>query len=158
MLLIQGTDLVVNGGDGTVKYNKVSEHNRSEFNINNNRIEESVRMSNGSLRKFYVADKRTFNLSWTMLPSYRTLTVDGAWGAEDLRSFYLSDDGKKEFNIRVNLAKSGTDTSSSGAVYTPTMAKTSSELYTVVFTDCSFTVVKRGFQPHWNVSLTMEEV
>lgn len=158
MLLIQGTDLVVNGGDGTVKYNKVSEHNRSEFNINNNRIEESVRMSNGSLRKFYVADKRTFNLSWTMLPSYRTLTVDGAWGAEDLRSFYLSDDGKKEFNIRVNLAKGGTDTSSSGAVYTPTMAKTSSELYTVVFTDCSFTVVKRGFQPHWNVSLTMEEV
>jgi hypothetical protein len=32
-----------------------------------------------------------------MLPSYRTLTVDGGWGAEDLRSFYFGDEGKAEF-------------------------------------------------------------
>lgn len=147
LLLIQGTDLVANGGDGTVKYNKVSEHNRSEFTVGSNRIEEFKRMANGTLRKFFVAEKRTFNLSWDMLPSYRTLTVDGAWGAQDLRSFYNSTEGQGAFNIRVNFAKTGTNQESSGY-----------EQFNVMFKDCSFVVVKRGLQPHWNVSITLEEV
>lgn len=147
LLLIQATDLALNGGSGTIKYNKVSEHNRSEFTVSSNRIEEVRRMANGTLRKFFVADKKIFNLSWEMLPSYRTLTVDGAWGAEDLRSFYYSAEGQNAFNIRVNFAKTGTNQESSGY-----------EQFNVVFRDCSFVVVKRGLQPHWNVSITMEEV
>ncbi len=99
------------------------------------------------LRKNYITDKRTFSASWTMLPSYRTLTVDGGWGAEDLRSFYLSDEGKESFRIRINLAKTGTDQTSSGY-----------EEYTVIFGGCNFSVVKRGLQPHWNVSIELEEV
>ena len=82
-----------------------------------------------------------------MLPSYRTLTVDGGWGAEDLRSFYFSEEGKQSFNIRINLAKTGVDQSASGY-----------ESYNVVISDCNFTVVKRGLQPHWNVSLSLDEV
>lgn len=147
MLLIEAKDLLATPAGTTLIYNKVSEHNRSEFNISNNRIEEVKRMSNGTLRKFFVADKKTFSLSWDMLPSYRTLTVDGAWGAEDLRSFYYSTEGQNAFNIRVNFAKTGSSQESSGY-----------EQYNVIFKDCSFTVVKRGLQPHWNVSLTMEEV
>lgn len=147
MLLIEAKDLLATPAGTTLIYNKVSEHNRSEFNISNNRIEEVKRMSNGTLRKFFVADKKTFNLSWDMLPSYRTLTVDGKWGAEDLRSFYYSPEGQNAFNIRVNFAKTGSSQESSGY-----------EQYNVIFKDCSFTVVKRGLQPHWNVSLTMEEV
>ncbi len=111
------------------------------------RIEKVVRTTNGTLRKNHIADKRKFSVNWTMLPSYRSLTVDGAWGAEDLRSFYLSDDGKTSFNIRINLAKEGTDQTSSGY-----------ETATVVISNCNFVVVKRGLQPHWNVSLQMDEV
>ncbi len=147
LLLIQATDLVANGGDGTIKYNKVSEHNRSEFNVGSNRIEEFRRMANGSLRKFFVAEKRTFNVSWDMLPSYRTLTVDAGWGAQDLRSFYNSTEGQGAFNIRVNFAKTGSSQESSGY-----------EQFNVMFKDASFTVVKRGLQPHWSVSITLEEV
>jgi hypothetical protein len=147
LLLIQATDLAINGGDGTVKYNKVSEHNRSEFNVGSNRIEEFRRMANGSLRKFFVAEKRTFTVSWDMLPSYRTLTVDAAWGAQDLRSFYNSTEGQGAFNIRVNFAKTGSNQESSGY-----------EQFNVMFKDASFTVVKRGLQPHWSVSITLEEV
>jgi len=165
MFLPRGSVLNIEAKDllatpvGTVKtWNKITEHNRSDISISIERIEKVVRTSNGTLRKNYIADKARFSMSWTMLPSYRSLTVDGGWGAEDLRSFYLSDDGKKEFSIRINLAKSGSDTSSSGALYTPTMAKTSSELYTVVFGGCNFSVVKRGLQPHWNVSIELEEV
>lgn len=128
-------------------YYKTSEHNRSEFIISPMRIEQVKRMSNGTLRKFHIKDKKTFNVAWSMLPAYDTLTVDGGWGAEDLRTFYGSTDGKGTFKIKVNLAKNGSDQSSVGY-----------EEYTVSITNCSFIAVKRGIQPHWSVSLTMEEV
>ena len=82
-----------------------------------------------------------------MLPSYRTLTVDGAWGAEDLRTFHASDDGIQSFNIKVNLAKTGLDQSSSGY-----------ESYNVVISNFNAVVIKRGLQPFWNVSLELDEV
>lgn len=127
-------------------YYKTSEHNRSEFTMSPMRIEQTKRMSNGTLRKFHIADKKSFSVSWSMLPAYSTLTVDNGWGAEDLRAFYGSTDGKGTFNIKVNLAKDGTDQSSAGY-----------EEYTVSITNASFVAVKRGLQTHWSVSLSMEE-
>ena len=147
ILLIEAKDLLATPAGTTLIWNKVTEHNRSEFNLNNERIEKSQRMANGTLRKYFVADKKTFDLSWNLIPSYRTYTVDGAWGAEDLRSFYNSIEGRTSFKIRINFAKNGSNQESSGY-----------EEYTVMFNSCSFTVVKRGEQPHWNVSLTMVEV
>lgn len=147
ILLIQAKDLLANPAGTTLVWNKVTEHNRKEFSIDPIRFEKSQRMSNGNLRKYFVTDKNRFSLSWTMLPSYRTFTVDGSWGAEDLRSFYDSVEGQGSFLIRVNLAKTGQNQESSGY-----------EEYSVSFTDCSFSVVKRGTQPFWDVSLTMEEV
>ena len=147
VLWIEAKDLLATPAGTTKTWNKVSEHNRSPLEINVERIEAITRTSNGTLRKNHLADKRSFSMSWEMLPSYRDLTVDGGWGAEDLRQFYLSDDGKKTFNIRINLAKTGSDQSSSGY-----------ESYTVSFSNCSFSVLKRGLQPHWSVSLTMDEV
>jgi len=147
ILLIEAKDLLATPAGTTKIWNKISEHNRSALELNTERIERIVRTSNGTLRKNHIADKRKFQLSWDMLPSYRTLTVDGGWGAEDLRTFYLSDDGKQSFNIRVNLAKTGLDQSTSGY-----------EQYTVVISNCNFSVVKRGLQPHWNVSLSLDEV
>jgi hypothetical protein len=147
ILLIEAKDLLATPAGTTKIWNKISEHNRSSLELTPERIERVTRTSNGTLRKTHIADKRKFQLSWDMLPSYRTLTVDGGWGAEDLRTFYLSDDGKQSFNIRVNLAKTGTDQSTSGY-----------EQYTVVISGCNFSVLKRGLQPHWNVSLSLDEV
>jgi len=147
ILHIEAKDLLATPAGTTKIWNKITEHNRSAFQIGVERIEKVTRTSNGTLRKNHIADKKSFQLSWNMLPSYRTLTIDGGWGAEDLRSFYLSNEGKESFNIRVNLAKTGTDQSTSGF-----------EPYTVVFSSCSFTVVKRGLQPHWDVSLSLDEV
>jgi hypothetical protein len=147
ILYIEAKDLLATPAGTTKTWNKVTEHNRSALELSTERIERVVRTSNGTLRKNHIADKKKFQLSWEMLPSYRTLTVDGGWGAEDLRSFYFGDEGKQSFNIRVNLAKAGTDQSSSGF-----------ESYTVIISSCNFTVVKRGLQPHWNVSLSLDEV
>jgi hypothetical protein len=128
-------------------YYKTSEHNRSEFIVSPQRIEKTQRMSNGSLRKFFVADKRSISLSWDMLPHTSALTVDGGWGAKDLRDFYYSSAGQGTFDIKINLATDGTDQSSSGF-----------EEYTVSITNASFVVLKRGIEPHWNVSISLEQV
>lgn len=129
----------------TPTWQKISEHNRQEFLVNNNRIEQSVRMANGTLRKFYVADKKTYSTSWSMLPSTSAFTVDGGWGATDIKTFYEGI-GKGAFKIKINYSTDGTDQSSTA---TPIL---------VMFRECSLNLVKRGVEAHWNVSLALEEV
>lgn len=146
ILQIEAKDLLATPAGTSLTWNKVTEHNRSEFTITPMRIEKSTRMGNGTLRNFYIADKQQISLSWNMVPSYRTLTVDGAWGAEDLRQFYAANLGDS-FNIRINYAKTGTSQESSGYIS-----------YTVKITNFSAVVLKRGLQPFWNISLTLEEV
>jgi len=143
MLMPRGSILQIESGGS---YRKVTEHNRSAFDISPIRIETSARMVNGGLRKFWVADKRRISLSWEMLPHTSALTVDGAWGAKDLRDFYYSSAGRTAFNIKVNLATDGTNQESTA------------EVIKVMFADASFSVIKRGIEPHWSVSITLEEV
>lgn len=130
-----------------LKFRRVTEHNRSEFSMGTNRIKQSSRMANGTLREFIVADKKTFSVSWSMLPSYRNETVDGAWGAEDIKTFYESLAGRKSFRIKINTSSS------------PTTAESSTDnIYTVVFTDFNCSLYKRGIQPYWSVSCSLEQV
>ena len=140
--------VIVSAPVTSLQWNKLTEHNRSSFTMDNNRIEQVQRTSNGTLRKFFIADKKTFSVSWDMLPSYRSLTVDGAWGAEDIRSFYDTTLGQGVFKIKVNLSKTGTNDTETVRV----------EEYDVAFQSCSFIVLKRGLQPHWSVSMTLEDV
>lgn len=134
---------------------KLSEHNRQPLSLDHNRIEKSQRMSNGTLRKFFIADKKNFSTSWEMLPSRSNLTVDGGYGAVDLQEFYSSV-GTGTFNIKV--------------IYGQKLSGQSiinrEELYNVNFTSCSFSVVKRNVkgattdaaQEFWSVSISMEQV
>lgn len=130
-------------------WRKISEHNRSPITINSQRIEKVERMSNGTLRKFFIADKKSFSVSWTVLPSYRTETADNQWGAEDLREFYKSTLGQGAFKIRFRFAKDG----SSVATYEP-----DTNGYTVIFSECSFTLSKRAVNAFWDVSISLDEV
>jgi hypothetical protein len=47
----------------------LSDHNRAELSISNERIEQRQRMANGTMRSFFIADKLTISTSWSMLPS-----------------------------------------------------------------------------------------
>ena len=135
---------------------KLSEHNRQPMSINQNRIQKVTRMSNGTLRKFFIADKREFSTSWNMLPSFSTFTADGGYGAIDLRSFYEGTAAK------ASGALSGTSNFDVTLVYGGTATQT----LNMIFTSCSFELVKRNVkqvtgdtaQEFWNVSLSMEEV
>ena len=144
---IYARDLYADPSDTTQSWIKLSEHNRSEISMDVERIEQSQRMANGSLRKFFVADKKEFSVSWTMLPGSRIYTVDNEWGALDLIEFYNSSEGQSTFDIRLNFAKTGTNQESSGY-----------EAYTVSCTSFNATLVRRGEIPFYNISMSMEQV
>ena len=47
----------------------LSDHNRSEIDFSNERIENRQRMINGTMRSHHIADKLTISTSWNNLPS-----------------------------------------------------------------------------------------
>lgn len=124
-------------------FTSISEHNRAPIEVSTNRIEQSTRMSNGTLRKFFVADKKQFSISWSMLPATTAYTTDGYWGAKDLIDFYESSTGQGTFRIQLNYAQQGTE---------------SFTTYTVNCTSFNATLRKRGVVAHWDISITLDEV
>ncbi|QWT29931.1 minor tail protein [Streptomyces phage TunaTartare] len=118
--------------------NAVTDHNRQAMSIDVERIEKKQRMANGTLRKYIVADKRTFGTSWTMLPKLSTQTVDGFWGADDIEQFYNTVTGT--FSLELSDGDAETNT------------------YNVMFADFSKTISKRGSVDFWEISVTLEEV
>ena len=86
----------------------LSEHNRGPLSISYNRIEKAQRMSNGLLRKFFIADKKSLTVSWNMLPSYSSYTVDGGYGALDLKNFYETNVGSFPVTISFGPISGGT--------------------------------------------------
>lgn len=118
--------------------NAITDHNRQPLGIDVDRIEKKQRMANGTLRKYIVADKRTFSTSWNMLPKLTSQTVDGFWGADDIEAFYNTVSGS--FTLEL--------TDADGEVVE----------YTVMFSDFSKSITKRGSVDFWEVSVSMEEV
>jgi len=135
---------------GVVSWQGLSEHNRSSATLDLNRIEKTQRMSNGTLRKIFIADKNTLSVSWTDLPSYSSMTVDAAWGAMDIKALYESA-GQGVVVIKVS----------------PNGDSTRDKIMTMSFASASFTLKKRNVkmnplmatpQEFWDVSISLEEV
>lgn len=118
--------------------NKISDHNRGAINISVDRIEEATRMANGTMRKYIVADKRTFSIDWSDLPQSHAFTVDGFWGKNEIENWYNTNTGS--FTLELFF---GDGTSSS---------------YTVYLSKYSADLSKRGSMDLWKVSVEMEEV
>lgn len=115
-----------------------TEHSRSELSVDFDRIKNSDRMANGRLREYYVADKRTWSVSWDMVPAPSAHTVDGKAGGADMEKFFK--DTKGEFQMSIKHKDSDLD-----------------ETVTVVFTGFDKAHVKRGAYDIWDVSVSMEE-
>lgn len=138
------------GTDATTPtWTKLSEHNRQPVSLDTNRIERAERMANGTMRKIFIADKYSIQCSWNTLPSTSTMTVDGGYGAEEIRAFYKAK-GIGSFKLKIS--------------YNGVSAR--DEIITVMFTNCSFSINKRNVkmvsgvdpQEFWDVSLTLEQV
>lgn len=132
----------------TPSWQKISEHNRQPASIQTNRIEKIQRTSNGTLRKFFIADKKSISVSWNMLPSNSSMTVDGGYGATQIETFYNGSKGQSSFKLKIS--------------YSPTRE----EIIEVIFGSCSFDLIKRNVkesststaQEFWDVSITLEQV
>lgn len=134
---------------------KLSEHSRQPVSISPSRIEKMQRMANGTMRKFYVADKESITVSWNKLPSKSSFTIDGGQGALDLRDFYNGTaskasgalSGRSSFDVTI---KEGSTT----------------RTIEMMFTAFSLEMVNRNVkqasgdtpQEFWNLSITLEEV
>lgn len=117
---------------------KISDHNRRALAVDTERIGDDKRMANGMLRKYVIADKRTFSTSWEDVPHKNTYTVDGFWGGSEMENFYYDNAGA--FTLKI--------TNGDGTINT----------YTVVFSDFSKEISKRGKFDFWNVTVEMKEV
>jgi hypothetical protein len=146
LILPAGAALFIQDADGV--FQQLTEHNRSPISIDTERIEKASRMANGSLRKLFIADKKSISTSWSMVPSYTTMTVDGGWGAENIKEFYLSAKGQGTFNVKIAYNATRTET------------------FVASFTSCSFNMIRRNVkeksadtaQAFWDVSISLEEV
>ncbi len=118
--------------------NYVTDHNRSDLGIDWERIEKVNRMANGTMRKYVIADKRTFSSSWDNVPHSATFTVDGKWGANEMKTFYLATPGA--FTLPVTHGDAPTQT------------------VQVMFSKFDCQLSKRGRYDMYSVSLTLVEV
>lgn len=118
--------------------NKVTDHNRSDLSVSVERIEDSQRMANGTMRKYVVADKRTFSTSWDNLPHNAMNTVDGFWGKREMENFYNTTPGA--FTLVVTWGDGTTETR------------------TVMMTKFDASISKRGAYDFWKVTVELQEV
>lgn len=120
------------------RYVSITEHNRQPLAVTVERIENVQRMANGTLRKYVIADKRKWSTSWDSLPDVTSATVDNKEGGLYIENFYGTTHGAFTLKIMED-------------------AVTGAE-YTVVITEFSKTIKKRGRVAEYDVSITLEEV
>ena len=126
------------GPAGAVSLTRVTEHNRSPVDVDYERIETANRMIDGTMRKWLVSKKRTWGVSWSLVPHTHLRTVDGGMGGEPMKNFYESTD--HEFTMEIRLPDGTT------------------ERVLVFFNSFNYTVEKRGAYEFWNVTASIEEV
>lgn len=167
--------------DGTEKENFIvlSDHNRSEISISQQRIETRQRMINGTMRSYHIADKTTLSVSWNNLPSrsfnrnilfgsdgkpvmpnptdYEN-TVDGGAGGTELLQWYEGNSGPfwvyLAYDKYINFKTDNIIDDESFdhlAIY--------NDIKFMYFSSFEYTISKRGGTnfDFWNVSLALEE-
>lgn len=117
-----------------------TDHNRSTLNFNYEQIESAIRTADGSMRKFVIAQKRSFDASWQMLPSVTSLTADGKPGAGLIRDFYTENVGKK---ITLEVVHHGSSTAQLSSSSTPSAPNGTKETINVFISSFSYEIVKR---------------
>lgn len=124
-------------------YRKVTDHGRAPLSIDVTRIETIDRMADGTLRRYTIAKKRKWSTSWDMIPSTNFVstgykTADGGMSGEEIEAFWEEYDDAFSMKIRAGDG--------------------SEEVVSVMMTDFSKEIVKRGIVDMWNIDLTLEEV
>lgn len=145
------------GASGAYMY--LTDDGRSDLSVSTERISYEQRMINGRMRKYHVADKKSFSTSWSDLPSRKTrnasvsdgrsdtITSDGFAAGIEIKDWYETYTG----DFWVILVFDNDDSQTN-------LANTTS-VHNVFFDSFSFNVVKRGqYNDLWNVDISLVEV
>lgn len=157
----------------------LSDHNRGEINVAQQRVETRQRMINATMRSYHVADKITLSCSWNRIPSRSysrnvnfstsgqpTLsgateyTVDGGAGGVELLDWYENHSGPfyvflaydKYNNNSLKVAGSITDESFNYlSIY--------NDVRLMYFSNFDYSIEKRGGTnfDFWNINVSLEE-
>ncbi len=140
---------------------RLSDHNRSPLSEDYERIETLTRMADGTLRRYSVAKKRTWTVSWELLPSSNSIsggmkTADLGMAGEDIEAWHKSTDGAFRMILRRGSAKD---------ITTPNPAEgllpyedANFYICNVMITQFDKSVAKRGRVDLWDCSVTLEEI
>jgi len=133
----------------------LSDHGRSPLGIDREIIERKARTANGTLRKYQVASKRTFSLSWENLPGVhgagqlRPNTADGHAGARQLEEFC---------ECATDLVHAYISSFDDTPKFPEGIDWESDPLVKVMISSYSVTLNKRGRYEMYDADLSMEEV
>jgi hypothetical protein len=171
MTLPIASGLSLSPDNGTTWYD-LTDHNRQPIQYTPQRIEQVQRMANGTMRKFVIANKATYETTWQMVPSGTqnitsqsgisvasyTPTVDGKYGAGFMKAFY-----EKYVFQPISLKLTFATDNLSGTNHIPSKLVTPStgnhQLLTVFITDFKYTINKRlGLIDYVDVTMQFTEV
>jgi hypothetical protein len=165
-------DEVSTQGSSNEDFIILSDHNRGPLSFGVQRIENRQRTVNGRMRSYWIADKRTLNVSWTLLPSRSyslepnfssntglptgigtEYTVDGGAGGAELLDWYQNHNGTFYVFVaydKLNVNAGDTEYAKLGQY---------AEVLEMYITDFSWDVQKRGGTNYdmWDVSISLEE-
>ena len=156
-LIESGLQISLTGASGS--WQKLTDHNRQEIEVNPEIIQQEARMANGKMRKYVVSQKNVISTSWEYVPSKSSECVDGFYSAAWLESFYKSNAGLPIY-LKVISSELNTDPSfgslPSGTFVT---AETGSKIYNVYITDFSKTIVNRTkISDYVNMNIEFTEI
>lgn len=129
--------------DGGTTWSSISDHGRAPLDISVDRIEVKQRMANGRMRRYVVAKKHTFTVSWENLPSESVPFLANGQSGNWMEDFHNNTNGSFMMRLRA-----GKDISANTPV-----------TYEVMITDFSKEIRKRT--PSFdllNIDITLEEV
>jgi hypothetical protein len=159
----------------------LTDGNRGDISMANQRIETRQRMVNGHMRSYWIADKLALSTSWTRIPSraysqdvtfneetgqidnlpseYTMYTVDGGAGGVDLLNWYEAHPGP----FWVFLAY---DKFRIGEYENYNRLNAYNQVLKMYFSSFDYTIEKRGGtwsdgtsgHDFWNISMALEEV
>lgn len=140
----------------------ITDHGRTELSMNTERIGTDRRMSNGTLRRFLVGNKRSWNTTWSNIPSVNSVatgmkTADGGLSGSEIEDFYDTTPGKFRLILR-NGSASGVITPPAALTLGPAYEDDNFYAVDVMITEFSRDVVSRGVVDLWNITISLEEV
>lgn len=140
---------------------RLSDHGRAPLQQTVERIGTDKRTVNGTLRRQFIKNKKSWSVSWENIPSTNSVsagmkTADGGMSGEQIESFYNTTPGAFRLLLRRGSAIGLADVNPADSA----LPFEDSNFYVVkvMITDFTKEVSKRGIVDLWNVSVSLEEV